>query len=145
MSVESLLHQPLKVPFGAGYEIPPPKARVGLRVQKIAAATMQAQQSGEPLNLTGLLESIGVDYGYDVSRDLIGDETYEAMLDDLTSDELGRVVRAMGIWVMPGATREMAEASLMDPFEAPRKNRAARRAHPKAASTGSASKSTGTR
>lgn len=143
MSVENLLRQPLRVPFGKGYDVPPPSARVGLRVQRIASATMGAQASGEPIDLAALLAAMGVGVDYDVNRDLLGD-LYEPMLDDLTSEEFGRVVRAVGVWAMPGATRELAEETLTGPTVAPPRNRAARRAATKAVSTGAVSKSTGT-
>jgi len=140
--VEDLLRQPLRVPFGKGYEIPPPTARVGLRMQRIAVAVMQAQESGDASSVTP--EALGLPADYDSNRDLLGAELYEAMLDDLTTDELARVVRAVGSWAMPGVSREAAEASLMDPFQAPPRNRAARRATARrAASSGASSKSTG--
>lgn len=145
MGSEEVVRQGLRVPFGRGYEVPPPSARVGLRSQRLTLEVIAAQESGQALDVKSLAESLGGGPDYDPRRDLLGADLFEEMLDDLTVEEFDRVTRAMGIWVMPGATREMAEASLADPMVATPPNRAARRARkPRAAaSTGDNSKGTG--
>lgn len=147
MSIDETLHQALRVPFGKGYDVPPPKARVALRVRRFTEAVVDAQRSGAVVDVLATLTQLGLDAGYNIEVDLLGADLYEAMLDDLTAEEFARVVRAVGVWVLPGATREMAEQSLMDPMVAPvQPNRAARRASTrrKASSPGGASRSTGT-
>lgn len=145
MSIEETLRAPLHVPFGAGYDIPPPKARVALRVQKYTSAVVQAFHEGATADIPSLLRRVGLDpdVTYSAEVDLLGD-LYEPMLDDLTAEEFGRVSRAMIAWSMPGVTRETVEASLLDPTKAPAQlNRAARRKASRG-STSAASKTTGT-
>ena len=148
MSIDETLHQPLHVPFGRGYDIPPPKARVALRVRRFTEAVVNAQNSGAAVDIGAVLQRLGLPEDYGIESDLLGVELYEEMLDDLTAEEFARVVRAVGVWVLPGATRELAEQSLTDPMVAPAQAaRAVRRATARrrpAASPGSASKSTGT-
>lgn len=147
MSLDETLHQPLHVPFGKGYDIPPPKARTALRVRRFTEAVVDAQRSGSVVDVSATLAQLGLDADYNIEVDLLGADLYEAMLDDLTAEEFARVVRAVGVWVLPGASRELAEQSLTDPMVAPvQPNRAARRAttRRKAPSPGAASKSTGT-
>lgn len=146
MSIEETLHAPLHVPFGAGYDIPPPKARVALRVQKYTSAVVQALRAeGTTVDVPALLRRLGLDpdVEYSAEADLLGD-LYEPMLDDLTAEEFARVSRAVIMWAMPGVSREVAEESLMGPMQAPAKlNRAARRMAGRG-SNPSASKTTGT-
>lgn len=145
MGIEETLRQPLHVPFGRGWDVPPPTARVALRVQKYTQAVVAALKD-ESVDVPAMLRSLGLDpdVAYSAEEDLLG-ELYEPMLDDLTIEEFGRVSRAMIAWSMPGMSREAAEASLADPTSArPKPNRATRRAPGSGSTKSAASKLTGT-
>lgn len=145
MSIDETLRATLHVPFGRGYDVPPPKARVALRVQKYTSIVVQALGGDADVDWRATMRRLGLDpdVEYSAEADLLGD-LYEPMLDDLTAEEFARVGRAMVAWTMPGMTREMVEASLLDPTKAPAQlNRAARRKASRG-STSPASTSTGT-
>jgi len=145
VSIDETLRATLHVPFGRGYDVPPPNARVALRVQKYTSIVVQALRGDADVDWRATMRSLGLDpdVEYSAEADLLGD-LYEPMLDDLTAEEFARVGRAMVAWTMPGMTREMVEASLLDPTKAPAQlNRAARRKASRG-STSPASTSTGT-
>lgn len=145
MSIDETLRATLHVPFGRGYDVPPPNARVALRVQKYTSIVVQALRGDADVDWRATMRRLGLDpdVEYSAEADLLGD-LYEPMLDDLTAEEFARVGRAMVAWTMPGMTREAVEASLLDPTKAPAQlNRAARRKASRG-STSPASTSTGT-
>lgn len=134
MSVEDLLHAPLRLPFGAGYDVPPPKARAAMRVQKVMAAISREESTGVKIDVDALARRMGVtsDGEYDMNVDLFGEELYEQLLDDLNVEELGIATQAMFMWIMPNGSRALAEAFIADPTPRPPANRAQRRKAKKA-------------
>ena len=115
--IRDILRQPIHIPFGGGFDVPPPSARTGLRVQKIMAAIAKAEKNDEEVDMARLAARMGVadPDDYDMNVELLGEELYEKMLDSLTTDELGIVQQAMFIWVMPNGGRSKAELFLADP------------------------------
>lgn len=126
MSSLDTLYAPLHLPFGAGYDVPPPSARAAMRVQKITAAIHAA--SDHDVDMEKLAQRLGIDPDeYDINIDLYGADLYERLLDDLNHEQMAVAQQAVLLWLMPGAGRAKAEEYLADPTKAARPTRAARR------------------
>lgn len=142
MGIEDTLRKPIRIPYGAGHDVQPPRARVALRAQKLVMAQAAASGSAQAVDWDAVARETGAGPGYDLNVDLFGAETYEAMLDDLTGEEMTYAQQAMLLWCLPGITREVVEGFLADPTVRAAPNRAARRR--RAASAGPKSNGTGT-
>lgn len=134
-TVAETLNPVLHLPFGTGYDIPSPSARVGLRIEIVMSAVSKSQESGEQPDLVALGKKLGIDdpESYRVEADLFGDQ-YEPMLDDLSAYQMSIATQAMFIWLMPGGTIELAREFLADPTK-PREGREPADHKPKAAAT----------
>lgn len=145
MGIEDTLRKPIRIPYGSGHDVQPPRARVALRAQKLITAQAAAAGGATAVDWDAVVREMGVadDPSYDFNVDLFGAEAYEAMLDDLTGEEMTYAQQAMLLWCLPGITRDVVEGFLADPTVRAAPNRAARRKA--AASAGAKSKSTGTK
>ncbi len=141
MGIEDTLRKPIRLPYGSGHDLQPPRARVALRAQKLMAAQSAAAGSATAVDWDAVVREVG---GDDLYVDLFGAELFEALLDDLTGEEMTYAQQAMLLWCLPGITRDVVEGFLADPTVRAAPNRAARRRKP-AASGGAKSKSTGTK
>lgn len=128
MTAIETLRQPLHIPYGPGFDVPPPSARVGIRVQKIMAVIRDAA-TGEDIDRDALMRRLGIEdpENFDMNVELLGADLYEQMLDALNIEEMGAVQQAMFTWIMPNGSREAAEALLADPTRPAQPNRAVRR------------------
>lgn len=134
-TVAETLNPILHIPYGPGYDIPSPSARVGLRIEIVMSAVSKSQESGEQPDLVELGRKLGIDDpdSYRVEEDLFGDQ-YESMLDGLSAYQMSLATQAMFIWLMPGGTLELAREFLADPTK-PREGRGPADHKPKAAAT----------
>ena len=134
-TVAETLNPVLHIPYGPGYDIPSPSARVGLRIEIVMSAVSKSQKSGEQPDLVALGKKLGLDdpESYRIEEDLFGDQ-YEPMLDGLSAYQMGIATKAMFIWLMPGGTIELAREFLADPTK-PREGREPADHKPKATTT----------
>ncbi|MFA6734895.1 MAG: hypothetical protein WCS71_07365 [Sphaerochaetaceae bacterium] len=122
-TVAETMNPVLHLPFGTGYDIPSPSARVGLRIEIVMSVVSKSQESGEQPDFVELGKKLGIDDpdSYRVEKDLFGDQ-YESMLDGLSAWQMSIATQAMFIWLMPGGTIELAREFLADPTK-PREGR----------------------
>ena len=153
MDIPEDLSQGLLVKFGEwSCLLPPPSARVAMRVRAMMGELEKAEHATDKLRdaleaweeeleqdpesttprpvaeYTLDLEKLGSKLGVDISdsnmnKDLLGEELYDLLLDELDINQFDLVTQAMYIWSTAG--KDAAERFLQDPTGRP--NRASRR------------------
>lgn len=115
------LNKPLHIPFGPGFDVPPPKARVAKRVLEIIKVVERERETGQESELPDIARALGVEdpENYDLDADLFGADLAEAMLDSLSVTEYNAAQQAVIGWLIPGSDRGKAEEFLANPTGAP--------------------------